>query len=102
MTVRLDDPDHPVSTALGGRPLVIADEIAQFGEPYSRQKVHVLLSLDTARSPKAGTRKDNDYPVSWVKSFGYPMFGAEGVGGGAGYANFPGNPGVRRADGRKA
>ena len=71
VTVKIEDPTHPVNAAFGGKPLTIADEIYQFREPYSRDKLHVLLSLDTAKSPKAGTRKDNDYAVSWVKNYGY-------------------------------
>ena len=71
VTIKLDDPTHTVNAAFGGKPLEIADEIYQFAEPYSRKSLHVLLSLDTDKSPKAGTRADNDYAVSWVRSFGY-------------------------------
>jgi type 1 glutamine amidotransferase len=71
VTVKVEVPTHPVNAAFGGKPLTIADEIYQFREPYSRDKLHVLLSLDTARSAQAGTRKDNDYAVSWVKNYGY-------------------------------
>ncbi|MGA2619590.1 MAG: ThuA domain-containing protein [Thermoguttaceae bacterium] len=71
VTVKIEDPTHPVNAAFGGKPFTIADEVYQFREPYSRDKLHVLLSLDTARSPKAGTRKDGDYAVSWVKNYGY-------------------------------
>lgn len=43
---------------------------------FSRERVHVLLSLDTERtnldgaSPRAGVRKGGDYPQSWVRNWG--------------------------------
>jgi type 1 glutamine amidotransferase len=43
---------------------------------YSRDKVHVLLSIDLAKSPAfldgrvPFQRKDNDYAVAWIKGYG--------------------------------
>jgi len=71
VTIKLDDPDHPVNAAFGGKEFAIADEIYQFREPYSRDKLHILASLDMDKSPRHGTRKDNDYAVSWVNGYGY-------------------------------
>ncbi|MBV9467897.1 MAG: DUF1080 domain-containing protein, partial [Abitibacteriaceae bacterium] len=51
----------------------IADEIYQFRTPpYDRTKQRVLLALNLARTPhKEGmARPDNDYAVSWIKSYG--------------------------------
>ena len=49
VTVRLDEPNHPLNAAFDGKPFVIADEIYQFGAPYSRDKLRVLLSLEPAK-----------------------------------------------------
>ncbi len=68
--VKIDDPDHPVNRAFGGEGFVIKDEIYMFKEPYSRDKVRVLLSLDMAKTKAKGKREDNDYAVSWVKQIG--------------------------------
>ncbi len=78
VTVKIDQPDHPVNKAFGGESIRITDEIYQFGpgkagwDPYSRTTHRVLLSLDLDKSPrKRGMkRKDNDYAISWVKPYG--------------------------------
>ncbi len=73
VTVRVDDPQHPLNAAFGGRPFEIGDEIYQFKAPYSRAKLRVLLSLDPARTDmnKPGmNRTDQDFAVSWVREYG--------------------------------
>jgi type 1 glutamine amidotransferase len=81
--VVVEEPDHPLVAAYGGKVFRLADEIYQFGEPYSRDKVRVLLSLDTATTNmgvKWIRRDDNDFALAWVKSYGkgrvfYTSFG---------------------------
>ncbi len=72
--VLVEEPDHPLSAAFGGKKKFrIADEIFQFSKPYSRDKLRVLLSLDvkaTNMGVKWISRKDNDFALAWVKSFG--------------------------------
>ena len=73
VTVKLDDPGHPLNAAFGGKGFEIADEIFQFKAPYSRDPLRVLLSLDTAKTDmkKPGVqRTDNDFAISWVRSYG--------------------------------
>ena len=74
VTIKLDDAYHPLNAAFGGKGFEITDEIYQFRGPYSRTKLRVLLSLDTARTDmnkgKKIRRKDNDFAVSWVRSYG--------------------------------
>jgi type 1 glutamine amidotransferase len=77
VTVKLDDPASPLNAAFGGKPFVIADEIFRFQAPYSRQRVHVLLSVDVTRTDMnqgqargACVREDNDYPISWIRRHG--------------------------------
>ena len=71
--VRLDEPNHPLNAAFGGKPFVIADEIYQFGAPYSRDKLRVLLSLEPTKIDPAKPgikRTDDDFAISWVRQYG--------------------------------
>jgi type 1 glutamine amidotransferase/sugar phosphate isomerase/epimerase len=72
--LKIDDPRSPLTKQFGGKGFDWYDEFYHFPPtgPYSREKVHVLLSVDTA---KADTRRwhvrpDNDYAMVWVKSYG--------------------------------
>lgn len=71
--IKIDDPRHPLVSAFGGKPFRLADEIYQFGEPYSRESLRVLYSLDTATSNmkvKWIDRTDGDFALGWVKAIG--------------------------------
>jgi len=71
--VTVEEPKHPLVAAFGGNDFRIADEIYEYGPPFDRSKVRVLLSLDPARSNmgvKWINRKDGDFALAWVKSHG--------------------------------
>jgi len=69
--VLLDDPNHPLCAAFGGKGFEINEETYQVLAPYSREKVRVLLRLDmTSVDPAKGARKDGDYALAWVKAYG--------------------------------
>lgn len=71
--VKLEDPAHPVCEAFLGRGFKIKDEIYQFNDTFSREKVRVLLSLDPATSDmtkKGIKRTDGDFPIAWIKTYG--------------------------------
>jgi type 1 glutamine amidotransferase len=77
VVVKLDDPSSPVNAAFGGKSFEFRDEIFRFMAPYSRQKVHVLVSIDVDRTDmNQGTprgncfREDNDYAISWIRQYG--------------------------------
>ncbi len=77
VVIKLDDPNSPVNAAFGGKSFEFRDEIFRFAAPYSRQKVHVLLSIDVGRTDmNQGTargncfREDNDYAISWIHRYG--------------------------------
>ena len=70
VAVKLDDPQHPVNACFGGKPWRINDEIYIFRGPYSRERLHVLLSLDLDRMDDPGKRSDKDYAVSWIRGYG--------------------------------
>lgn len=74
VTIKVDDPTHPLNAAFEGKSFELNDEIYQFTDPYSRDKLRILLSLDTTKTDmNKGSRikrDDNDFAVSWVKSYG--------------------------------
>lgn len=72
VSVRIEDPGHPVTRHLNGEALNFKEEIYQFKEPYDRSKQRVLMGLDLAKSMKKDSlkRKDNDYAVTWIKNYG--------------------------------
>jgi type 1 glutamine amidotransferase len=71
--VTVEEPDHPLVAAFGGKDFRLADEIYEYGPPYDRARLRVLLSLDPARSNMGVrwiNRRDNDFALAWVKSHG--------------------------------
>jgi type 1 glutamine amidotransferase len=77
VTIVVEDPEHAtIKPVFGDLPdFQIKDEIYQFSnEPYSRDKLRVLLHLDPERSdpvkPEAIKRTDSDFAVSWVQKVG--------------------------------
>jgi type 1 glutamine amidotransferase len=77
--IKLDDPHSPLTAAFGGREFVYQDEYFRFPVgPYSREKLHVLLSIDVPKTdmnqgracPQPCARADHDYAVSWIRSYG--------------------------------
>jgi type 1 glutamine amidotransferase/HEAT repeat protein len=74
VTVKLDDPGHPLLKAFKGSSFAVNDEIYQFREPYSRAALRVLLSLDTTQTNMAKgeaiRRQDDDFAVAWIREFG--------------------------------
>jgi type 1 glutamine amidotransferase len=97
ITVKLDDPTSPINAAFKGKGFKFHDEMYVFREepnsrrykelpePYSRDRLHILLSIDvpnskikpgplTAEEKKAGwkesLRKDDDYAISWIQQVG--------------------------------
>jgi type 1 glutamine amidotransferase/sugar phosphate isomerase/epimerase len=82
-TLKVDDPnspltrgfkDSPLTAASGGRNFNYTDEFYHFlpTGPYSRDKLHVLISIDATKSDLTNwhVRPDNDYGLVWIKSFG--------------------------------
>ena len=75
--IKLDDPDHPVNQTFGGKGFDYKDEFFRVHEPYSRDRVRVLQSIDTEKTdmkqgPAYGNlvREDNDYALAWVRQYG--------------------------------
>jgi sugar phosphate isomerase/epimerase/type 1 glutamine amidotransferase len=78
ITLKIDEPGHPVNAAFEGRSFEISDEVFQFQTPpYTRDNLRVLLSIDTARTDMSKERHilperraDGDLAISWVKQYG--------------------------------
>ena len=71
VTIKLDDPKHPVNAAFGGKGMTFKEEIYQFNRGvYNRKDRRVLVTLDMTKTRDRGKRKDKDYAVSWVKTHG--------------------------------
>jgi len=75
VTIVVEDPDHATMKPVFGdkKDFTFKEEIYQFREePYSREKLRVLLHVDQERSDKVKKlkRADNDYAVAWVQGVG--------------------------------
>jgi hypothetical protein len=75
--IKLDDAAHPVNQAFAGHSFDYRDEFFRVHEPYSRNRVRVLFSIDTEKTdlqqgPAYGKieRPDNDYALAWVRQYG--------------------------------
>jgi len=93
--LKVEDPSHPATKMMGGS-WTVAEEFYQFGTAvwdasrpteqisqvgrlhipmaFSRDRVHVLLSLDTDKTDLTGLGpevvKGGDYPQAWSRTFG--------------------------------
>ncbi len=73
VTLKVEEPDHPLLQAFKSKPFEVTDEIYQVKAPYSRDRLRVLLSIDTSRTNmnvKNIHRKDGDFAISWIKTYG--------------------------------
>jgi type 1 glutamine amidotransferase len=77
VVAKFDDPMHPLNAPFAGRSFEYHDEFFRVHGSYSRERVRVLFSIDTARTdmtqtPSYGavTRPDNDYALAWVRNYG--------------------------------
>ncbi len=71
--IRVEEPEHPLVAAFQGQDFRLPDEIYQFGPPYDRGNLRVLLSLDTSKTNMNVQwidRKDGDFAQAWVKPHG--------------------------------
>jgi type 1 glutamine amidotransferase len=74
-TLRVEDPASPLMKGFKSVDFPYVDEYYHFlpTGPYSREKLHVLLSINLEKSepsPFNDTRPDHDYGLVWIKSYG--------------------------------
>jgi len=75
VTVKVEEPDHPLCRAFRAPRFTIRDEIYQLKAPYSRDRVRVLLSIDTTRTDMERVRRqihrtDGDFAMTYIKTYG--------------------------------
>jgi len=75
--VHVEDPDHPITRAFGGKSFELMDEFYRFQAPFSRERLRVLLTVDSASIDKQQgrcygrcSREDGDYAVAWIRQEG--------------------------------
>ena len=71
VSIRVEDPAHPAVAHLPAS-FTLADEIYQFRN-FSREKVRVLLTLDTASvdmNAEGVRRTDGDFALAWCRQYG--------------------------------
>lgn len=68
ITIDVEDPSHPAALPVP-HGWSIQDEIYQFRN-YSRDRIHVILSMDAASVKGKGKRADNDYAIAWCRDYG--------------------------------
>jgi type 1 glutamine amidotransferase/sugar phosphate isomerase/epimerase len=78
--IKVDDPNSPLTKSFGAASFEHTDEFYHFPvySPYSREKQHILLSLDVEKSDMATagrfcaecTRPDQDYGLAWIRTYG--------------------------------
>lgn len=78
--IKVDDPNSPLTKSFGAASFDRTDEFYHFPmySPYSREKQHILLSLDVPKSDMATsghfcaecTRTDQDYGLAWIRTYG--------------------------------
>ena len=74
-TLKIDDPNSPLTKHFGGKGFSMMDEFYHFPPtgPYSRKKLHVLLSVDADKTDLKRwetIRPDRDYGMAWIKREG--------------------------------
>lgn len=77
VTIKVDDPANPIVAAFGGRSFQIRDQIFQFRHGYSRERLRILLSVDTDKTDMNPSRRflperaaDKDFGIAWIKRYG--------------------------------
>ena len=76
IAVAVEEPDHPLVAAFGGKPFRLAEEVFHYGKPYDRRKLRILMSVDVSRTNMGvkwirwDERSDYDFALAWVKSVG--------------------------------
>jgi type 1 glutamine amidotransferase len=69
--VKIDDPTHPLVRCFEGKGFWISDEMYRMKDPYSREKLRVLLSFDMSKLPNdKNSRPDGDNPIAWIQQVG--------------------------------
>jgi len=87
ISVKIDDPNSPLTAMFGGKEFEIHDETYTFEqESFTRKNVHVLTSIDydkmttTDKAKESSPRADADYALSYIRREGRGRVFYEGHG----------------------
>lgn len=76
VTLKVEEPQHPLAAAFDRPVFQISDEIYQVADPYSRANLRVLVSIDIDRTSiplrdlDLVKRKDKDFAMTWIREYG--------------------------------
>jgi len=77
INLEIEEADHPLNQGFSVKDFDVSDEIYQFKDHYTRDRVRVLLAVNKEKTDMGNHRRflparkmDGDFPVSWVKSYG--------------------------------
>jgi type 1 glutamine amidotransferase len=76
VVLHIEEPDHPLTAAFKEPYFIVTDEIYQVSDPYSRERLRVLIRVDPERTRitpeqrKLIHRQDMDFAMTWIKSYG--------------------------------
>ena len=77
ITLKMDEPSHPINRAFEHENFYVSDEVFQFSEPYTRDRLRVLLAIDTDKTDMSEERRilperraDKDIAISWIRNYG--------------------------------
>ncbi len=68
--VQIEEPEHPLNKAFGGKGFWVNDEIYKVKGPYSRDNLRILLGLDMTKEANKPGREDGDNAVAWIRNVG--------------------------------
>jgi len=81
VVLKIEEPQHPLTAAFKEPYFIVTDEIYQLAQPYSRDNLRVLVTVDPVKSittpeqKKLIRRQDNDFAMTCVKTYGKgPVF----------------------------
>ena len=76
VVLKIEEPQHPLTAAFKEPYFIVTDEIYQLADPYSRENVRTLVVVDPVKSKttpdqkKLIVRKDNDFAMTYIKTYG--------------------------------
>jgi type 1 glutamine amidotransferase len=77
ITLKVEEPDHPLTSMFENVNFDIQDEVFQFRAPYSRDALRILLTIDTDKTDMNPERRflpqryaDKDFAMSWIRQYG--------------------------------
>ncbi|MBN1480151.1 ThuA domain-containing protein [candidate division KSB1 bacterium] len=77
ITLKVEEPNHPLTFMFKDQNFQIQDEVFQFRAPYSRDNLRILLSIDIEKTDMNPARRflperyaDKDFAMSWIREYG--------------------------------